>query len=68
MFSLITTTWTDVRNKMDMKTVESCLIMKMYELSCMKFQNKVLKNHSYEYPQYIKVYKNKKLKLKIATY
>jgi len=31
---------------MDMNTVESCLIMKMYALSCMEFHDKILKSIS----------------------
>lgn len=47
VFSLMTTTWTDVRNQLDMKTVESCLITKTYGLSCMEFHSEILKNHSF---------------------
>lgn len=44
VFSLMTTTWTDVRNQMDTKTIECCLITKKYDLSCIEFYNEVIKN------------------------
>jgi hypothetical protein len=44
VFSLMTTTWTDVRNQMDTKTIEYCLIIKTYGLSCIEFYNEIIKN------------------------
>jgi len=44
VFSLMTTTWTDVRNQMDTKTIECCLITKTYGLSCIEFYNEIIKN------------------------
>jgi hypothetical protein len=42
----MTSTWTDVRNPMDVATVESCWIIKTYGLSCMESYDKIIKNHS----------------------
>jgi len=47
VFSLMTSTWTDVRNQMGVTTVESCLITKTYGLSCMKFHDEIIKNQSF---------------------
>lgn len=47
VFSLITSTWTEVRNQMDVVTVESYLITKTYGLSCMEFHDEIIKNHSF---------------------
>ncbi|KAL4103655.1 hypothetical protein QTP88_019006 [Uroleucon formosanum] len=44
VFSLMTTTWTDVRNQMDTKTIECCLVTKIYGLSCIAFYNEIIKN------------------------
>lgn len=41
VFSLITTTWTNVRNRMDMKTADSCLMTKKYRLSYMEFHDEI---------------------------
>jgi len=70
VFSLMNTTWTDVRNQMDMKTVESCLITKMYGLSCMEFHDEILKKTFVydECPQYTKVYEKRRKKFKISSY
>jgi hypothetical protein len=47
VFSLMTTTWTDVRNQMDNKTIECCLITKIYGLSCIEFYNEIIKNPTF---------------------
>ena len=44
VFSLMTTTWTDVRNQLYTKTIECCLITKTYGLSCIEFYNEIIKN------------------------
>jgi len=36
VFSLMTTTWIDVRNQTDMKTVESCLVTNLAKLYLVK--------------------------------
>ena len=43
----MTTTWTDVRNQMDTKTIECCLITKTYGLSCIAFYNEIIKNPTF---------------------
>ncbi|CAI6359364.1 unnamed protein product [Macrosiphum euphorbiae] len=49
VFSLMTTTWTDVRNQMDTKTIEFCLVTKTYGLSFIEFYNEIIK-----YPTFLK--------------
>lgn len=56
VFSIMNITWTDVRNQMDIKTGECCLITKIYCLSCMKFHDKIIKNHTF----FNKIYNTKK--------
>jgi hypothetical protein len=43
MFSFVISSWTDIRNQMDMGTVQSCLITKTNGLSCMEFHDDILK-------------------------
>lgn len=45
IFCMIVTTWTNVPNQIDIKTLECCLIIKTHDLSCMEFYNEVIKNH-----------------------
>jgi len=47
VFSLMTSTWTDVRNQIDVTTVESCLITKTYGLNCMEFHDEIIKKQSF---------------------
>jgi hypothetical protein len=43
VFSLMTITWINVRNQMDTKTIECCLVTKTHGLSYIEFYNEIIK-------------------------